>query len=241
MVSRTTRAWFSARPTPIGAWWEVPRTLTGSPSTRPVPHSRSPWATMQCDCGNSRSASVFQFIAVTGSVRLQRRSLRRPSASRSGTRSASATPSWRHSAIASAPSGAAWRRSASSACSASRSSSVNGRRRRTEAMAAARKAATSSSTSSVAVAAQPAMLAAGRAPDQRTVARVELLDAVRGLDHFGAGHAEPADVAHHDGVGAARDDAHAAEAAVDAADEHQHGDVRSAHVEHRSHDFRDTR
>ena len=44
-------------------------------------------------------------------------------------------------------------------------------------------------------------------------------------------------VAHHDVVGAARDDAHAAEAAVGPADQHDDGDAGRAHVEQRAHHF----
>jgi hypothetical protein len=91
----------------------------------------------------------------------------------------------------------------------------------------------------IAIAAQEAVLAAGRAPDQRAVVRVELLDAVRRLDHLGPRHREPRTVAHHDPVGAARDDAHAAEAAVRATDQHHDRNTGGAHVEHRAHHLAD--
>ncbi len=85
------------------------------------------------------------------------------------------------------------------------------------------------------VAGQIAMLAAGRAPHERTVARVELLDAMLRLDHLRPRHAEPAFLGHHERVAARGDEAHAAEAADAAADEADHRDAGRARVEQRAH------
>ena len=62
---------------------------------------------------------------------------------------------------------------------------------------------------------------------------------MRGLDNLGTRHGEAADVADDQVVGAAGDDAHATEAAVGAADQHQHRNAGSARVEERAHDLRD--
>ena len=97
----------------------------------------------------------------------------------------------------------------------------------------------SSSTSTSQSPHQVAVLAAGGAPDQRAVVRVELLDAVR------RSRSPPGpDIASRPSSlittvsAAARDDAHAAEAAVRAADQHHHRDAGRAHVEQRAHHFR---
>ena len=87
----------------------------------------------------------------------------------------------------------------------------------------------------IAIADEPAVLAAGGAPHQRAVARIEFVHAMRGLDHLGPRHRQATDVAHHDAIGTARDDAHAAEAAVGAADQHDDGNAGGAHVEQRAH------
>ena len=111
---------------------------------------------------------------------------------------------------------------ASNACSASSAASVNatGRAARVDrASAAARNAPTVVVDQRVAIAQQPAVLAAGDAPHQCAVARIEFLHAVRRLDHLGPGHRQPAFLRHHDRSRAARDDAHAAEAAAGSADQ----------------------
>jgi hypothetical protein len=76
------------------------------------------------------------------------------------------------------------------------------------------------------------------APNEGAIARVEFIDTVRGFDHLGPGHRQASHVAHHDPVGAAGDDAHAAEAAVGAADQHDDWNACGAHVEQRAHHLR---
>ena len=104
-------------------------------------------------------------------------------------------------------------------CSASSAARVEvGRRGRAGDSAAARKAARSSSTSTSHSPSRQRCLPPMVRQTSARSRRVELLDALGGLDHLGPGQAEPPLLAHDDGVAQAGDDAHAAEAAVCAAD-----------------------
>ena len=82
------------------------------------------------------------------------------------------------------------------------------------------------------------MLAARRAPHQRAVARVELLHSFDGFDHLRSGQRKAALLRHDDPIAAASDDAHAAEAAVGAADQSDHRHAGGAHVQNRMNDLR---
>src|SRR5204862_5127011 len=64
-----------------------------------------------------------------------------------------------------------------------------------------------------AISKQETVLAAYGAPDQRAVQRIELLDAVRCFDYFGARETQAAFLGHHDARATSGGDAHAAEAA----------------------------
>src|SRR5947208_2311841 len=83
------------------------------------------------------------------------------------------------------------------------------------------------------------MLAAHGAPHERTIARVELLDAVRGFDDFGSGEPEPSFFAHHERVAASGGDSHPAEASVLATDGADDRDTRGPCQQYRPHDLRD--
>src|SRR5581483_890933 len=89
----------------------------------------------------------------------------------------------------------------------------------------------------VRVAEQVAMLAADGAPDERAVAGVEFLDAMRRFDHLRPRHAKASFLAHDHDVAALRHDPHAAEAAVRSADEGDDHDTGRARGEQRVHDL----